>query len=695
MRIFENQITVLLGHNGAGKTTLLNLITGFLECSSGCVLVGGYDTKTCTRDARDSIGYCPQDNIFFDDMTVEEHLMFFAIVKGVPLKKARLEVVTLLHEASLFEHRSVIAKDLSLGLQRRLCTALAIVATPKIVILDEPTTNMDPDGRREMWQLLLKLKRTTAVLLTTQHLDEADILGDRIAIMANGRIRCAGSPTFLKQRFSTGYRLLITKLPTCNVPSIEALLRNFAPRARLQTNSDNEAIFVLGQILGTKLLITMFKELEEKTKKLGIESVGVTVTSLEDVLVQVGEEHHIHRHHRHPDADTKSPAKPLSKVTQTKDPVKYTTQSPSKNTKSSAKDGKDGKSTAKDGAAKDSTIGAKDGKSPAKDGKDVKGTAKDGAAKDATIGAKDGKDGPVKDGAAKDATIGATCPTDKDTFMKEHLLNPEDASLVKAISSATGSEATLLDRARAIVTKRAIYMWRQKKMPLFSWLLPPLLLTLLFSLENLGLSGITRAVEHEGDAITYTFPDLIGFAECYLQVDTEKHFIDRYLDPLLPRQYFDLQTIEPGRDVVEELLAIAKGTLYAYVFRKHFVIHMTKAGGNVLWYNGQIQHVAPLLLGLYNDARLRNVTRVEGAAFTFEVNAQLSNAHSSATVGDTEKAAEREHINSQNAYRELLPKVLRAIFLPLVSSLMCSNFVLFPISERALQCLIIPNLPSA
>ncbi|XP_049513364.1 phospholipid-transporting ATPase ABCA3-like [Dermacentor silvarum] len=82
MRIFENQITVLLGHNGAGKTTLLNMITGFLDCSSGVVLVGGYDVRTCTRDARDSIGYCAQYNILIDDLTVEEHLMYFAIVRN-------------------------------------------------------------------------------------------------------------------------------------------------------------------------------------------------------------------------------------------------------------------------------------------------------------------------------------------------------------------------------------------------------------------------------------------------------------------------------------------------------------------------------------------------------------------------------------------------------------------------------------
>ncbi|XP_040357872.1 phospholipid-transporting ATPase ABCA3-like [Ixodes scapularis] len=173
MRVFEGQITVLLGHNGAGKTTTLNMITGYIGATSGTILVGGYDILNATRDARKSVGYCAQHNIFYRDLTVEEHLLFFAA----------------------------------------------------LVVLDEPTANMDPDARREMWELLLKVRRQSAVLITTQHMDEADVLGDRIAIMANGRIRCMGSPAFLKQRFGTGYHMQVNKAAFCNVSVIESLLR--------------------------------------------------------------------------------------------------------------------------------------------------------------------------------------------------------------------------------------------------------------------------------------------------------------------------------------------------------------------------------------------------------------------------------------------------------------------------------------
>ncbi|KAH9371028.1 hypothetical protein HPB48_007792 [Haemaphysalis longicornis] len=186
---------------------------GFVGSSSGKILVGGYDIKTCTRDARESIGYCPQDNILFDELTVEEHVMFFAIVKGIPRDRARNEVVTVLYDSGLADHRSKKVMDLSLGLQRCLCTVMAIVGTPKVIILDEPTANVDPDARRDLWEMLMKLRRGCSVFLTTQHLDEAGVLGDRIAVMSSGRIRCVGSPAFLKQRFGTGYHLVVNKLP--------------------------------------------------------------------------------------------------------------------------------------------------------------------------------------------------------------------------------------------------------------------------------------------------------------------------------------------------------------------------------------------------------------------------------------------------------------------------------------------------
>ncbi|XP_070378311.1 phospholipid-transporting ATPase ABCA3-like isoform X1 [Dermacentor albipictus] len=571
LRIYNSQITVLLGHNGAGKTTLLNMITGFVDCTSGSALIGGYDVRICTRDSRQSIGYCPQYNVLFDDLTVEEHLMFFAIIKGIPLNKVQLEVVTLLHDASLMEHRAVLVSKLTPGLQRRLCTAIAIVATPKLVILDEPTTNMDQDGCRDLWEQLLKLRRTTCVLMTTQQLYEADVLGDRIAVMANGRIRCCGGPTFLKQRFGTGYRMNITKMPRrCQVATITTLLRKYAPKARVQSDSDNEVVFIIGQMVATKIIIEMFRDLESRTGELGVESVGLSMTSLEDVLIRVGEEYHVHRSQRKKERD--------------------------------------------DDAT--STVEAK-------------------------------------------------------------------PRLVKTMATVRSSPASLWARTRAVFVKRAIHAWREKRMPLFSWVLPQCLLTVMFLLEIWGLHGSTRDVAHGGDTLKYTFPDVIGIAHGFAQADSwERKFREEILETMFrPAIQYTVEHLPLTTDINTYLLDIASDKLFNYVFNLHFGYQMTKATGTVLWYNGQIQHTAPLVMTAFNTARLRNITKDFKAKLSFNVVAPPRQVQGH---GVSSSKAESEQLRSQNTYREVLPKVLRSVFLPLVSSLMCSNFVLFPIAERAL-----------
>ncbi|XP_037529062.2 ATP-binding cassette sub-family A member 2-like [Rhipicephalus sanguineus] len=139
---------------------------------------------------------------------------------------------------------------------------------------------------------------------------------------------------------------------------------------------------------------------------------------------------------------------------------------------------------------------------------------------------------------------------------------------------------------------------------------------------------------------------------------------------------------DPSTDLTVFLLDIAKETLRKYVFNIHFGVQLLKKSGKALWYNGQIQHTAPLAVTLYNTARLRNVTNDANADFTFEVTARGSEElHAAAGSGS---GVREEDIRSQNTYRTLLPKVLRSIFFPLVSSLMCSNFVIFPTAERAL-----------
>ena len=124
---------------------------------------------------------------------------------------AKKEGETYIKMLNLEQKRKVIVTKLSGGMKRKVNLGIALIGNSQVVMLDEPTSGMDPEARREMWDLLTSLKRGRTILLTTHFMEEADVLGDRIAIMGRGRVRCCGSPFFLKKRFGHGYTLHVSK----------------------------------------------------------------------------------------------------------------------------------------------------------------------------------------------------------------------------------------------------------------------------------------------------------------------------------------------------------------------------------------------------------------------------------------------------------------------------------------------------
>ncbi|XP_036853988.2 retinal-specific phospholipid-transporting ATPase ABCA4 isoform X3 [Manis javanica] len=208
---YENQITALLGHNGAGKTTTLSVLTGLLPPTSGTVLIGGKDIETSLNAVRQSLGMCPQHNILFHHLTVAEHILFYAQLKGKSWEEARLQMEAVLEDTGLHHKRNEEAQDLSGGMQRKLSVAIAFVGDAKVVVLDEPTSGVDPYSRRSIWDMLLKYRSGRTIIMSTHHMDEADLLGDRIAIISQGRLYCSGTPLFLKNCFGTGFYLTLVR----------------------------------------------------------------------------------------------------------------------------------------------------------------------------------------------------------------------------------------------------------------------------------------------------------------------------------------------------------------------------------------------------------------------------------------------------------------------------------------------------
>ncbi|CAN7998072.1 unnamed protein product, partial [Ixodes pacificus] len=284
-KAFRGQITALLGHNGAGKTTTIRMMTGQLASTKGLVLIGGHNVKTQSQAAHEDMGICPQTDIHFKDMTVYEHLFFFSELKRVPSSEIEQQLCKLLSLLKMSQKRQVLARHLSGGYRRKLSIGIALVGNSKVVILDEPTSGLDPAARREIWDLLILEKANRTILLTTHAMEEADAIGDRIAIMANGVIQCCGTSFFLKKNLGAGYHMVIVKNPVCNVRTLLEVVAAFAPSAEMESNVGTELSLRISRF-DQPFFKHLFSHLEDNKEKLGISSFGVSVTTLEEVFLR-------------------------------------------------------------------------------------------------------------------------------------------------------------------------------------------------------------------------------------------------------------------------------------------------------------------------------------------------------------------------------------------------------------------------
>ncbi|XP_071106304.1 phospholipid-transporting ATPase ABCA3-like [Haliotis cracherodii] len=295
--MYEGQITALLGHNGAGKTTTMSMLTGFIPPTGGTARVNGYDIREDIVSVRSSLGLCPQHDILFDSLTVEEHLNFFAKLKGVPSAKVASEVDLMLNNIGLQPKRKAQSRTLSGGMKRKLSVGIALIGGSKVVILDEPSSGMDPDARRHIWTVLQNNRAGRTMVLTTHFMDEADLLGDRIAIMAEGVVKCCGSSLFLKNKYGAGYHMVIVKEPQCVVGNITALVTKYIPEAELESNIGAELSYILPQESSHRFE-ELFTQLQLEQKQLGISSFGASVTTMEEVFLRVGEDNNSHLRER-------------------------------------------------------------------------------------------------------------------------------------------------------------------------------------------------------------------------------------------------------------------------------------------------------------------------------------------------------------------------------------------------------------
>lgn len=207
-----------LGNNGAGKSTTFSVLCGELIPTAGKAFVAGYDVQQERKTVRHLIGYCPQFDGLFELLTIREHIYFYGRIKCLPSEVLPEVTDNLLRELDLMKHADVPVCFLSGGDRRRVTVALALIGQPPIVFLDEPSSGMDPIGRRYLWDAISRIsthERTSSVILCTHSMEEAEALCTRIGIMVAGQLRCIGSAQHLKNKFGRGYELeLRTRNPT-------------------------------------------------------------------------------------------------------------------------------------------------------------------------------------------------------------------------------------------------------------------------------------------------------------------------------------------------------------------------------------------------------------------------------------------------------------------------------------------------
>jgi len=200
LTVREGELFGLLGPNGAGKTTTIKVLCGLLEPTRGWVKVGGHSVKEEPEKVKELIGVCPQEMGVFPYLTGRENVQFFGDLYSVPKDRLRQNVDRLLDKMGLTEDADRRVKTYSGGMKRRIGLAAALVNDPRIAFLDEPTTGMDPQARRAVWEFIRELKaRDTTVVLTTHYMEEAEFLCDRVAIIDHGALIALGTPEDLKR----------------------------------------------------------------------------------------------------------------------------------------------------------------------------------------------------------------------------------------------------------------------------------------------------------------------------------------------------------------------------------------------------------------------------------------------------------------------------------------------------------------
>ena len=208
--IKDGEIVGFLGPNGAGKTTTMNMITGFIESSSGYIEIEGYDISKKSKKAKREIGYMPETTPLYNELTPKEFINYMAELKGVPRKTRKEAVQKILKDVNIEEVQNKLIKNLSRGYRQRVSLAGALIGNPKVLILDEPTVGLDPQQVVQIRNLIKSLGKERTIILSSHILSEVSQICEKVIIIDKGNLIAIDTPENLEKKVKEENSLLVT-----------------------------------------------------------------------------------------------------------------------------------------------------------------------------------------------------------------------------------------------------------------------------------------------------------------------------------------------------------------------------------------------------------------------------------------------------------------------------------------------------
>lgn len=284
--IKEGEIVGLLGPNGAGKSTTMNMLTGFIEQTSGEIIIDGYDMLKKPKKAKKEIGYMPEGVPLYADLTVKEFVKYMAELKGIDKKERKEKVEKIIEQTGLKDVENKLTRNLSRGYKQRVSMAGALVGEPKILILDEPTVGLDPKQITEIRKLIKELGKTHTVILSSHILSEVSQICNKVIIINKGKIVAIDTPENLESKVSSDNSVYVTVEDTENkMEQIKDKITEIKTLKLIKTNEDGTKQYEITSKEDEDLRKILFSELAKEN--ITIFEMKKVDFSLEDAFMKL------------------------------------------------------------------------------------------------------------------------------------------------------------------------------------------------------------------------------------------------------------------------------------------------------------------------------------------------------------------------------------------------------------------------